>query len=435
MGKGKKGGKRLTRKDLTAVRQTLFEDTPKGTFGFKQLFQPLNLDTDPLKMLAIDIMEDMAFDDYLTKVSETSFKLNTQGQVQEGKFTRKNNGKNVFTPDEGGQPVFVAERNSLFAMNGDRVRVTFMARRRHHIKEAMVTEILSHARDTFVGKLKVSKDYAFLLTESSMFVHDIFIPKNKLKGGKTDDKAVVKITKWPSKDAKNPVGEVVDVLGATGENNTEMHAILAEYGLPYSYPASVEAAADDISGEITSQDYAEREDFRDVTTFTIDPKDAKDFDDALSIRQIHKGLWEVGVHIADVSHYVTEGSVIDAEAQKRATSVYLVDRTIPMLPERLCNFICSLRPDEEKLTYSVIFEMDDKANVKKWHIAHTVIRSNRRFAYEEVQAILEQNNEASPEDLKAPSSPDEPKIALAPPSADGKPVGEYAEELITLNRI
>src|SRR5574344_2369516 len=163
-----------------------------------------------------------------------------------------------------------------------------------------------------------------------------------------------------------------------------MNSILASYGLPYVYPKNVEDAADKISGEITKEDLAEREDFRDVTTFTIDPKDAKDFDDALSIRKLQSGLWEVGVHIADVSHYVTEGSVIDKEAVKRATSIYLVDRTIPMLPERLCNFICSLRPNEEKLTYSTIFEMDDNANIKKFHIAHTVIKSNRRYAYEEV---------------------------------------------------
>src|SRR5574344_1231099 len=424
MGKeGKKGGKRLSKNILTKMLQDFFENNPSETFSFKEIFHQLKLDTHPLKMLAIDIIEDLTYDDFLSKISDSSYKLNTNGQVQEGVFTRKTNGKNTFIPDGGGKSVFVAESNSLFAMTGDRVKVTFLARRRNHIKEAVVSEILSHARDTFVGKLKVSDDYAFLLTESSMFVHDIFIPKSKLKGGKTDDKAVVKITKWPSKDAKNPVGEVVDVLGATGENNTEMHAILAEYGLPYSYPASVEAAADDISGEITSQDYAEREDFRDVTTFTIDPKDAKDFDDALSIRQLSKGLWEVGVHIADVSHYVTEGSVIDKEAVKRATSIYLVDRTIPMLPERLCNFICSLRPDEEKLAYSVIFEMNENGDIKKWHLAHTVIKSNRRFAYEEVQKILEDNG--------VKDSTGTP----APPAPAGGYTGDYANELIELDRL
>ena len=277
----------------------------------------------------------------------------------------------------------------MFALNGDRVKVTMMARRQNHIKEAMVVEILSHKMDQAVGKLQVEKDFAFLVTEGNIFVHDILIPKKKLKGGKTGDKAVVKITQWPSKESKNIVGEVIDVLGKEGDNNVEMHAILAQYGLPYKYPKNVEDAAEKIEPGITEQEIKRREDFRDVFTCTIDPKDAKDFDDALSIRPAGKGLWEVGIHIADVSHYVKEGSIIDKEAVKRATSIYLVDRTIPMLPERLCNFICSLRPDEEKLTYSVIVTLDEEANIKKGHIAHTVIKSNRRYAYEEVQDILD----------------------------------------------
>ena len=423
MGKNKKGGKRMSKKQLVEALQNFFESGANETYSFKQIFKSLHLDTHPLKMLAIDIMEEMAWDDYLSKVSENSYCLNMKGQVQEGKFVRKSNGKNSFLPDDGGKPVFVAERNSMFALNGDRVRVAFMARRQNHIKEAMVTEVLSHAKDTFVGKLKVDKDIAFCITESNLFVHDIIIPKRKLKGGKTDDKVVVKITQWPSKESKNIVGEIVDVLGQKGDNNVEMNSILASYGLPYVYPKAVEDAADKISGEITEQDYKEREDFRDVTTFTIDPKDAKDFDDALSIRQLQKGLWEVGVHIADVSHYVTEGSIIDKEAVNRATSVYLVDRTIPMLPERLCNFICSLRPDEEKLTYSVIFELDEDANIKKWHLAHTVIKSNRRFAYEEVQAILEDNGVI---DSTGTPATDAPK---------GGYKGEWATELIQLDRL
>ena len=369
----KKGGKRLNKKQIKALK----------------------LDTHPTKMLAIDLMEEMAWDDFLSKVSDNSYRLNLKTQVQEGTFIRKANGKNSFQPDDGGTPVFVSERNSLFAMNGDRVKVTYMARREKHIKEAMVVEILSHKRDQAVGKLKVEKDYAFLITEGNIFVHDIFIPKKKLKGGKTGDKAVVKITQWPSKESKNIVGEVIDVLGKEGDNNVEMHAILAQYGLPYKYPHNVEEAAEKIEPGITPEEIARREDFRDVFTCTIDPKDAKDFDDALSIRQKGK-LWEVGVHIADVSHYVKEGSVIDKEAVKRATSVYLVDRTIPMLPERLCNFICSLRPDEEKLCYSVIFVLDEEANVKDYHIAHTVIKSNRRYAYEEVQEILKPTLNPSP---------------------------------------
>ena len=387
----KKGGKRLNKRALQEMLQTLFQQNPNETFSFKQVFKALKLDTHPTKMMAVDLMEEMAWDDFLSKVSDNSYRLNLKTQVQEGTFIRKANGKNSFQPDDGGTPVFVSERNSLFAMNGDRVRVAYMARREKHIKEAMVVEILSHKRDQAVGKLKVEKDYAFLVTEGNIFVHDVLIPKKKLKGGKTGDKAVVKITQWPSKDSKNIVGEVVDILGKEGDNNVEMHAILAQYGLPYKYPKAVEDAAEKIDPGITPQEISRREDFRDVFTCTIDPKDAKDFDDALSIQKKGK-LWEVGVHIADVSHYVKEGSIIDKEAMKRATSVYLVDRTIPMLPERLCNFICSLRPDEEKLCYSVIFTLDEEANVKDYHIAHTVIKSNRRYAYEEVQDILESSN-------------------------------------------
>ena len=382
-----KGSKRLNKKQVAEMLQTLFQQHPNEVFTLKQVFKALKLDTHPTKMLAVDVMDEMAWDDYLTKASDNSYRLNLKTQVQEGTFIRKANGKNSFQPDDGGKPIFVSERNSMFALNGDRVRVAMMARRERHIKEAMVVEILSHKMDQAVGKLQVEKDYAFLVTEGNIFANDIFIPKKKLKGGKTGDKAVVKITQWPSGESKNMVGEVIDVLGKEGDNTVEMHAILAQYGLPYKYPKNVEEAAEKIDPGITPEEIRRREDFRDVFTCTIDPKDAKDFDDALSIRQKGKH-WEVGVHIADVSHYVKEGSIIDKEAYKRATSVYLVDRTIPMLPERLCNFICSLRPDEEKLCYSVIFVLDDEANVKDYHIAHTVIKSNRRYAYEEVQEIL-----------------------------------------------
>lgn len=421
MAKNKKEKKRLTKKNLIVMLQGLFTQRPNETLTFKQIFKALRLDTHPAKMLAVETMEDMAWDDYLSKVSDNSYKLNLKGQVQEGRFVRKSNGKNSFIPDDGGKPVFVAERNSMFALNGDRVRVSFMARREKHIKEAMVTEIIERAKDTFVGKLRVEKDFAFLVSNADLFAHDVIIPKNKLKGGKSGDKAIVKVTEWPSKERKNIVGEVIDVLGQEGDNDVEMNSILAQYGLPYKYPKKVEDAAEKITGEITAEDYKEREDFRSVTTFTIDPHDAKDFDDALSIRVLGRNLWEVGVHIADVSHYVTEGSIIDKEAQKRATSVYLVDRTIPMLPERLCNFICSLRPDEEKLAYSAVFNLDADANIVSWRLVHTVIKSNRRFAYEEVQQILEDNGV-----IDGTGQP-------APPADAYK--GEYAEELITLDRL
>ena len=423
MGK-KKGGKRIGKKQVIELLEDLFQRHPNATLSFRQIFKALKFDTYPLKMLTVNTLEEMAWDDFLLKVSENSYRLNLKTQIQEGVFRRKSNGRNSFLPDDGGTPVFVAERNSMSAMDGDRVKVSYMARRDKHIKEALVIEIVRRARDQIVGRLRVEKDMAFLVPQDSTFVHDIIIPKRKLKGGKTDDKAVVKVSQWPDSEHKNIIGSVVDILGKTGENNAEMHAILAQYNLPYKYPKNVEEAAEKIDAAITQEEIDRREDMRDVFTCTIDPKDAKDFDDALSIRKLDNGLWEVGVHIADVSHYVKEGSVIDKEAYARATSIYLVDRTIPMLPERLCNFICSLRPDEEKLCYSVIFQMDDEANVKKWHLAHTVIKSNRRYAYEEVQQILEDNG--------VKDGTGEP----APPATKNHPYkGEYANELIKFDAL
>lgn len=402
--KEKKGGKHLKKKELVEMLLNYFRTKPNEAFSLKQLFQALKLTTHPGKMLCVDVVEEMVEDNFLIEIEKGRYKINDKGQILTGTFQRKSNGKNSFIPDDGGEPIFIAERNSAHAMNNDKVKVSLCAKCKKRQLEGQVIEILEHANETFVGVLKVSKNYAFLLTEANTLANDIFIPKDKLKGGKNGDKAVVRITEWPE-EAKNPFGEVIDILGKAGDNTTEMHAILAEYGLPYTYPQAVEAAAEKLSAEITPEDYAEREDFRDVVTFTIDPKDAKDFDDALSIRNLKPGLWEVGVHIADVSHYVKEGSIIDKEAVKRATSVYLADRTIPMLPERLCNFICSLRPDEEKLAYSVIFDMNDKAEVKNFRIRHTVIKSNRRFTYEEAQQIIETGE------------------------------GDYKEEILELNRL
>jgi len=384
----KKAGKRMTKKQLTALLMDFFQEKGSESVSLKQLFEQLRLTTHPLKMLCMDILADLKEDDYINEPEHHTYRLHQRGVEMTGRFVRKSNGKNSFIPDDGGDPIFIAERNSAHAMNNDRVRIAYYARRRGKTAEGEVLEVLERANDTFVGTLEVTKSYAFLLTENRTLANDIFIPKDKLKGGKSGDKAIVKIIEWPDK-AKNPIGQVIDILGRSGENNTEMHAILAEFGLPYNYPKNVEAAADKIPDEIPAEEIARREDFRDVTTFTIDPKDAKDFDDALSIRSLGGGLWEVGVHIADVSHYVKEGSIIDKEAEKRATSVYLVDRTIPMLPERLCNLLCSLRPNEEKLAYSVIFTLNDKAEVLNHRIVHTVIKSDRRFTYEEAQQVIE----------------------------------------------
>lgn len=427
--KDKKGGSgsRLKKKAVAQQLVDLFNEFPEKEYDVKDLFAHFKASNHPAKMIVMDALNDLVLDDYVTSDGQGHYRNAVRSNVMEGTFVRKRNGRNSFVPDDGGKSILVCERNSLHALDGDRVRVTMLARRAGHTREAEVTEILERANDTFVGQLQVERGYGFLVTESRSLANDIFIPKDKLNGGQNGDKAVVKIIEWPS-DSKSPIGKVVDILGKQGENNAEMHAILAQYGLPYTYPEKVEKAAEKLSPDITPEEISRREDFREVTTFTIDPHDAKDFDDALSIRQLQKGLWEVGVHIADVSHYVKEGDIIDKEAVKRATSVYLVDRTIPMLPERLCNFICSLRPDEEKLAYSTIFHINDKGEIKDWHLAHTVIKSNRRFTYEEVQTILERNGVASEADLNLPGEHPEPLPAGA------EPEGEYAAELIQLDK-
>ena len=433
----KQASPRLNKARLTEEVVAYFQAHAGELIDIKTIFRELHLKTHPAKLLCMDVLDDLLMDDFIIEQAQMRYRLADKTSVMEGTFQRKHNGKNTFLPDDGGEPILVAERNSMHAMDGDRVRIQMMARRRGHVREAQVTNILKRADKQFVGKLSVSRDFAFVLTEDRTLSNDIFIPKGQLKGGKSGDKVIAKIVEWPE-GSKNPIGKIVEVLGQAGDNETEMHAILAEFGLPYTYPKAAEDAARHIDATITAADQAEREDLRDRITFTIDPRDAKDFDDALSFKVLKEGaLYEIGVHIADVSHYVTEGSVIDKEAVKRGTSVYLVDRTIPMLPERLCNEICSLRPDEDKLTYSVIFEINDRAEVKNWHLAHTITRSDRRFTYEEVQALLEARGEASPEDYHAPGDhAPQPGAEFEGDKAKSlRPTEDFATELITLNRL
>lgn len=360
----------------------------KNTFNYKIVSAAVGAKTPAAQRSVALLLAELAFDGDILEVETGKYKAPERTAIATGTFVRRSNGKNSVITDEDSEAIFVAERNSLHALNGDRVKVHVAARRRGQEPEAEVIEIIEKKEQTFIGVLEVERNVAFLKTDSKFLACDIFIPRSKLKGGKTGDKAIVKITEWPE-DSKNPRGEVIDILGKNGDNTTEMHAILAEFGLPYKYPKNVEDAADKIGAGITPEEIGRREDFRCVTTFTIDPKDAKDFDDALSIRRLPNGNTEVGVHIADVTHYVTPNSIIDREAKQRATSVYLVDRTIPMLPEHLCNGICSLRPNEEKLTFSCIFELDDEAEIKAARIARTVIESDRRFTYEEAQERIE----------------------------------------------
>ena len=402
--KGTKVTNRITKKQLLELLIDLFNRYPEEQLDTRNVFDRLGLKSTAVKGLCMQLLDDLVFDGYLVETTAHKYRLAAKSSIICGTFKRNSDGYNLVYPEDEGEPIVIPERKSAHALTDDYVRVTLYAHRRGRGREGEIIEIIKRAHDTFVGILRVQKHYAFLVTESRVMPADIFIPRDKLKGGKSGDKAVVKLMEWPA-ESRNPIGCVVDVLGRAGDNDAEMNAILAEYDLPYIYPQAVEAAANKLLTDITKEEIARREDFRDVLTFTIDPEDAKDFDDALSLRPISEGLWEVGVHIADVSHYVTEGSIIDKEAFKRATSIYLVDRTVPMLPERLCNFLCSLRPDEEKLTYSVIFTINDKAEVKKSRIVRSIIRSKRRFSYEEVQEIL----------------------------TSGK--GEYIEALTVLNRL
>lgn len=381
----------MNKNTLVEMLVSLFNRNEGKMLSPKEIFKELALTSTSARTLCVQILDDMVFDGYLMEPEFRRYVLADNKSMLYGTFSRNRDGYNEFYPEDGSDPVLISERNSAHALTDDLVRVALFARRRGRGREGEVVEIVKRMHDTFVGELHVERHYAFLITENRIMPSDIFIPKDMLKGGKNGDKAVVKLLEWPL-DSKNPVGKVIDILGKSGDNNAEMNAILAEYGLPYKYPEAVEEAAERLPAGITEEEIAAREDFRGVTTFTIDPVDAKDFDDALSIRPAGEGLWEVGVHIADVSHYVTEGSIIDKEAYKRATSIYLVDRTIPMLPERLCNFLCSLRPNEEKLTYSVIFTMNGKAEVKKSRIVRSVINSDRRFSYEEVQEIIERGS-------------------------------------------
>ena len=379
--------KRMKKEAMINAIINVFKSSPKEPFNYRQISSMIGVTNQVQKLQVVDILYDLSSDNFISEIDRGRYRYNDWGTTAVGTFMRRQNGKNSFIPEDGGTPIFVAERNSAHALNGDKVKIQLHAKRKGADPEGEVIEILESQRRSITGKLQVTKGFAFLITEDKTLANDIFIPKDKLKGGKTGDKAIVRITEWPE-EAKNPLGEVVDILGTAGDNNAEMNAILAESIYHIKYPANVEKAAE-ISDAIPEEEIAKREDFRGVTTFTIDPKDAKDFDDALSARQLDNGNWEVGVHIADVTYYVKPESLIDREAFSRATSVYLVDRTIPMLPERLCNQICSLRPNEEKLCFSVIFELNKNAEIQQSHITRTIIKSDRRFTYEEAQAVIE----------------------------------------------
>ena len=367
----------------------VFEQNGNTPLNYKQVSAKLNVRDPESRDIIFEILKDEAHKSVLKELSPGKFQLLELKTFIEGKVDLTNDGSAfIVTDDEFESDIFVAPRKLRNALNGDRVRVYVYATNKGKHKEGEVIEILQRNKMEFTGILKLSERFAFFIPDDRKMMHDIFIPMNQLNGAKNGIKAVAEITDWPA-DAKNPIGRIKHILGTQGENDTEMNAILAEYGFPLSFPAEVEHESEEIPEVITAEEIARRRDFRNILTFTIDPFDAKDFDDAISFRYLDNGQYEVGVHIADVSHYIKPDSALDKEALDRATSVYLVDRVIPMLPERLSNGLCSLRPKEDKLCFSAVFIMDENAFIKEEWYGKTIIHSDRRFTYEEVQEIIE----------------------------------------------
>jgi ribonuclease R len=378
----------IDQKSLIELITKAMAKNPRQPMNYKQIAARLKIEEKEEKKALSDALLRMKKEGMTEERNHGKYILKSVGGYVTGTIDLTKFGYAFVVSEESEDDVFIAARNLNTALHGDKVKVILHARHKGKRPEGEVVEIISRSRATFVGTIEMAKQFAFLMPDNKNMPFDLFIPLAKLNGAKQGQKAVARLVEWDQR-SRNPVGEIIEVLGNPGENDTEMHAILAEFGLPNRFDPEIETAAEKIPAEITPEEIAARRDFREVPTFTIDPEDAKDFDDALSLRRLPDGNMEVGVHIADVTHYVRTGSVIEKEAQERATSVYLVDRTIPMLPERLSNHICSLGPDEDKLTYSAVFELDSKANVVKEWFGRTIIRSDRRFSYSGAQMVID----------------------------------------------
>ncbi len=395
MGKNKKKDKKrqlatFNKKNLKSAILSVMYDDPARTVNYRQISSSLDIRDDESRKLVSVVLEELHESGYLEQISRGKYRLRSRGGMVTGIVDMQSSGYAYVLSDEAETPVYVSERNLLHALTGDKVKVHLFARRKGHEPEGEVVEVLERAKKSFVGTVELTRSYAFLIPAGKSSF-DIFIPADYLNGAKNGQKAVAEILEWPAQ-TKNPVGRITEVLGDAGVHETEMHAILAEFELPCKFPEKVEKAAEKISVEIPVREYSLRRDFRNVPTFTIDPEDAKDFDDALSLQRLENGNWEVGVHIADVTWYVHSNTLLDEEAFQRGTSVYLVDRVVPMLPEKLSNGVCSLRPHEDKLCFSAVFELNEEGEVKKEWFGKTLINSDRRFSYEEAQEIIESGN-------------------------------------------
>lgn len=375
--------------DLKRNIADFFEENVNRPYSIKQITKQLGIKSKKLKKVVPEVVYDLEDTGLIKEVKANSFKRIVSEEYIEGIVDHVSSKYGYIINDRTEKDIWVKAEDLNNALDGDRVKVALTKTPRNGRKpEGEVIEIIERKRLEYVGRLELSPRYAFVVADYKKMHNDIFVPLDKIKGANHNDKVIVKMIEWPSAD-KNPVGEVVRVLGPAGDNEAEIHSIMAEFGLPFEFPHPVEKQADKMKEAFTDEEIKRRRDFRRVTTFTIDPADAKDFDDALSIKKLKNGHFEIGIHIADVTHYVRQGTLLDKEGLKRATSIYLVDRTIPMLPEKLSNQLCSLRPNEQKFCFSAVFELDHNAHVKQQWFGKTIIESDRRFTYEEAQEILE----------------------------------------------
>lgn len=393
---GKPSGKK--EKDFSQKIFKVLSKNPNKTFNYKQIAAALELNDTNSRNQIIKELKFLSSKEKIEELEKGKYRVLSKADYVEGKIDMTTRKTAYFVSPDIEEDVFIPTNNLNKALDKDKVKVYIYNRRSGRRPEAEVVEIIERYKTEFVGVIDIQKNFAFVSTANPKMYTDIFIPKNKLGEAENGDVVLVKIEDWPAK-ADSPFGEVLQVLGKPGEHNTEMHAILAEYGLPYDFPVDVEVFAQKLDTDIHPEEIARRRDMRKVLTFTIDPRDAKDFDDALSFQKLENGNYEIGIHIADVSHYLKEGTILDDEAYQRATSVYLVDRVVPMLPETLSNFACSLRPHEEKYTFSAVFEINEKAEVLTQWFGRTVTYSDQRFAYEEAQHIIETKGNSIPQEL------------------------------------
>ncbi|MBD0831261.1 ribonuclease R [Aestuariibaculum sediminum] len=393
--------KRKSKKGISNLSNTILSILKKErnqTFNYKQIAAKLGVNDASSRNQIIKKLRDLQGKKEIEEVERGKFKAVINTEYHTGILDLSGKGTGYVICDDFDEDVFIASNNINKALNGDEVEFYVYKRRKRGKIEGEIVNIIKREKNEYVGVIQLHEKYAFVIADSNKMYKDIFIPINKVNKAEDGDKVLVRLEDWPEK-ADSPYGKVIEVLGKPGEHNTEIHAILAEYGLPFEFPYEVEKFANDLDTSITKEEIARRRDMRNDLTFTIDPKDAKDFDDALSFTLLKDGLYEIGIHIADVSHYVKEGTVLDDEAYERATSVYLVDRVVPMLPEVLSNNACSLRPHEEKYTFSAVFQMNDKCEIKNQWFGRTVTYSDARFAYEEAQAIIESKTNEIPQEV------------------------------------